>query len=139
MVRRKIPKLTLGLRMLLAMHAAGHTSGGMAKRLKVSRHSATGWLYGRHQPNHATLEKWAEICDVDLDWLLHGVLEDAELAPSGMSREQLAQALVAQLLGDKENYRLGLGDLTLAELDLAPAYIDLTAEPARVIQMADVA
>lgn len=127
--KKRVPRLNLGLRMLIAMQTAGYGTGEMAKMLKVSRHSATGWLYGRHQPNHATLVRWAEICDVDLDWLVNGE-EPLVTAGGGMSREQLAQALVAQLLGDKGGYPPGYNEdwenlVPDQELDNMPVTIDL--------------
>ena len=139
---KRIPKLTLGTRMLLAMHSAGYTSGEMAKKLEVSRHSATGWIYGRHQPNRATLRQWADECDVDFDWLVNGTMEqtlEEEVRPAnalpGLTREELARILLTQLLGDNRP-RLR----TEAELDLAPdeddIYIDLTGKEAVIRHLA---
>lgn len=117
--------------MLIAMHSKGYSTGEMAKMLHVSRHSATGWLYGRHHPSHVTLEKWAEICRVPEDWLINGTMEETMISATQM-KEQLAQALVAQLLGGESTQRRGYAHLSEAERDLAPI-IDLTGEHAEVI------
>lgn len=143
MENRKIPKLTLGLRMLISQESAGLTSGEMAKRLKVSRHSVSGWLHSRHQPNNATLMRWASICDVDEDWLING--EEGLILTATPSRQQMAEMLVAALMGadmgDKPT-GLSLDELYLRPEEpnwVVPDYIDLTAEPPRVVQMIDAA
>ncbi len=140
MESRKVPKMTLGLRMMVAMEAAGLTSGEMAKRLKVSRHSVSGWLHGRHQPNHATLERWSEICDVDLDYIL------GQISDESPTKEQLAKILVDQLLGSHSPARYTHSGVTLAELDLRPdcddddaQVIDLRNEPLSTIDIRQLA
>lgn len=49
----------------------------MALRLGVSRQTIGNYLAGRTMPKLVVFKQWAEITDVDLEWLLHGPGEPA--------------------------------------------------------------
>lgn len=76
-----LPPLTLGHRLRIAREYAGLEVQQMAHELGVSRNTVGRYEAG-HPPRRDTIIAWAEITDVDLDWLLGdrpGPTEPAQL------------------------------------------------------------
>ena len=68
----KIPTWTLGERLRKARTDAGHTADTIAAELHVTPQTVRNYETGRTRPQHPMVNAWAEITDVDGDWLRHG-------------------------------------------------------------------
>lgn len=67
-----VPEFDLADRIRRSMRHADIGSAELAERLEVSRTSVSNWANGHHAPRPRDLKAIAEICGVDLHWLLHG-------------------------------------------------------------------
>jgi transcriptional regulator with XRE-family HTH domain len=79
MTKRKIPpapppalSFDLRHRMARALEHSGVGISDIAARLGVSRSTISNWLHGRAEPRSVYLALWAEITQVDTDWLATG-------------------------------------------------------------------
>lgn len=69
----RIPVVTLGWRMRMAMEAAGVTAYEIADDLGVHRGTITRWTHDVGGPPKRTfLRRWAEVTAVPYDWLVDG-------------------------------------------------------------------
>lgn len=67
-----IPQWSLGERLAEARRDAGLDQENMAELLGVSRAAVSLWEQDRTQPRNymRTMERWAEVTNVPVDWLL---------------------------------------------------------------------
>ena len=72
MPKARIPPLTLGWRMRMAMEAADYTALEIAQELEVSRDTVARWIHDTTVPHRVFLQEWARLCDVPYDWLVDG-------------------------------------------------------------------
>lgn len=61
-----------GDRMRAALRRSGISVGEMAERLEVSRNTVSAWVNGRNTPRMRDLRDFAEIVDVQIDWIITG-------------------------------------------------------------------
>lgn len=67
----KVPAVTLGWRLRIAMEFADIKADEMAARLHVHRGTITRWTHDvGSAPRGIYIERWAELTGVPLDWLL---------------------------------------------------------------------
>ena len=71
-----VPKWTLGDRLRKAREDAGIGSTEMARRLHLTRQTITNYERGHRPPAWLTLKVWAEMTEVDLDWLIGDALDE---------------------------------------------------------------
>ena len=71
------PTFHWGDRLEKALDVSGVKVAEMALRLGVSRQTIGNYLAGRTTPKLGVFKLWAEVTDVDLDWLLYGPGEPA--------------------------------------------------------------
>ena len=84
----RVPRVTLGWRLKIALGEAGFKAEDMAAELGVSRQTVSRWMAGHGTPPRPIyVEKWAELCDVDPTWLLHGEAGGGTPPPGGGDRE----------------------------------------------------
>lgn len=71
---RRIPPLTLPLRLQLAREWRGHTQDDLANVLDVSRATISNYERGVGKKGISKLQinAWAAFCDVDVEWLKTG-------------------------------------------------------------------
>lgn len=69
-VARRIPRLTLPRRLMLAREDAGLTQGQLAELLEAPRSSISRYESGKMRPTRANVLAWAMVTDTDTDWLL---------------------------------------------------------------------
>lgn len=70
----RIPALTLGWRLRMALAASGMSVQEMADELGVARGTLSRWMASEGAPpRRVYILQWAAITDVDLAWLEHGV------------------------------------------------------------------
>jgi transcriptional regulator with XRE-family HTH domain len=62
--------------MQLAMEHANIGRQEMANRMDCHRNTISNWLSGNTRPRHRDLRAWAQVCDVDLEWLVSGTVTD---------------------------------------------------------------
>lgn len=66
------PEVTLGWRLRMAMEKAGLSREYMAARLGVRPGTITRWTHDESPVRYVYLERWADLCDVPLPWLVSG-------------------------------------------------------------------
>ena len=80
----RVPQLTLGWRLKLALSTAGIQAGAIATDLGVDRATVSRWMGDRGAaPKRAYLRQWAWITRVDYDWLTTGVASSGGGSPDG--------------------------------------------------------
>lgn len=75
-VMGRIPPLTLGWRLQMALREADISVQQMADELGMARTSLSRWLNDRGTPPRAVFVKqWALRTGVPVEWLMHGTVE----------------------------------------------------------------
>lgn len=69
---RTVPTWTLADRLVKARRSAGLEQEDLAQRMGLNRRTIGRYEKGL-APMYATLIEWAEVCQVDANWLLTGV------------------------------------------------------------------
>ena len=84
------PRFEQRHRMQLALEHANVRPHQMASELEIHRNTVSNYLHGRTKPRRRDLIVWAQVCQVDLDWLVSGTVpdnkdyEDDETEPAGV-------------------------------------------------------
>ena len=82
---RTRPTWTVGDRLRKARENIGLDQAHFAGRSGISRNTINNYEKGHTAPNPIYLERWADVCGVDLDWIVQG--ED-EVLPRLDSNQQ---------------------------------------------------
>jgi transcriptional regulator with XRE-family HTH domain len=72
----QIPRFELRHRLQLSLELAGMKPADIAPHFRKHRNTIANWLYGRSKPDYAQLIVWAELTNVDEDWLVSGRVTD---------------------------------------------------------------
>lgn len=86
-ITARIPELDLSDRCMIAMRRAGLGVSQAAEELRVSRSTISNWINGHITPRARDLEDFAELCDVDVDWLRSGALPGVMFATGYTPRD----------------------------------------------------
>ena len=68
----RVPQVTLGVRMQLALRSSKHSIEAIAAELGVTRGTVSRWMNDHAIPRLVYIRLWAQITGVDYDWLLTG-------------------------------------------------------------------
>jgi transcriptional regulator with XRE-family HTH domain len=86
----KIPPVTLGWRLRMALEHAGLKRSDMAEVMDVNIATITRWTHDLGSPpRRIYLEKWAELCGVSVDWLAGDA--DLKRVRAGVSSRRLSK------------------------------------------------
>lgn len=69
----RVPEFDLADRMRKSARVARLNNKQIAAALDVTPETVSAWINGRHEPSSLVLTVWAQMTDVDLEWLRNGV------------------------------------------------------------------
>jgi transcriptional regulator with XRE-family HTH domain len=93
-----IPTWQLHHRLALALEASGVSPERMAQEIGVHVNSIHNYAAGRRVPKLAVIKLWADVCQVDREWMITGT-SDTRTVPLGNQYDHLLAWTSHQLSG----------------------------------------
>jgi transcriptional regulator with XRE-family HTH domain len=75
-----VPTWQLHHRLALALEASGVSPELMAQEIGVHVNSIHNYSHGRRVPKLAVVKLWADVCQVDREWLITGHIDPTDTA-----------------------------------------------------------